>query len=202
MASGSHSSAGGYSHFSSLRPSTSAQRAETGGAPHRAPARWMRAAWPWARMPMITAVYCTCPTLVRLYKSPAVPCSGPARRRQGISSPNSSHHSSRGEGRGDLGDGELREDGDPRIEGRVPISMATWGSWSCRRCLLLGSMSCRWEECTAAAALSLAATGGNQEAGLEIDANTRCLDMPPLHCTNPPRQRPLPATPTPLTSHR
>jgi hypothetical protein len=91
------------------------------------------------------------PTLDRLYKSQVVPCSCPARRRQGISFPNSSHRSSRGEGRGDLGDGELREDGDPRIEGRVPISMATWGSWSCRRCLLLGSMSCRWEGRTAAA---------------------------------------------------
>jgi hypothetical protein len=54
----------------------SPHRTGAGGAPScpaSRPSRWMRAAWLWARMPKITAVYSTRPTLVRLYKLPSRP---------------------------------------------------------------------------------------------------------------------------------
>jgi hypothetical protein len=73
-------------------------RTEAGGAPPcpaSRPARQMRAAWPWARTPMITAVYCTRPTLACPYKigltlflqTAAAHGKIPSRRRQRPLSP-------------------------------------------------------------------------------------------------------------------
>jgi hypothetical protein len=72
IVSGSHSSARGLFPFllpvTVHAPRNEQRPAASLPAPHRAPARQMRAAWPWARTPMISAVHRTRPTLACPYK--------------------------------------------------------------------------------------------------------------------------------------
>jgi hypothetical protein len=72
MVSGSHSSARGLFPFLLLvtvhAPGIEQSPAAPLPAPHRAPARQMRATWPWARMAMISTVHRTRPTLACPYK--------------------------------------------------------------------------------------------------------------------------------------
>jgi hypothetical protein len=72
MVSGSHSSARGLFPFllpvTVHAPRNEQRPAAPLPAPHRAPARQMRAVWPWARTPMISAVYRSRPTLACPYK--------------------------------------------------------------------------------------------------------------------------------------